>query len=775
MIEGMIVDRAAYIVSCIQVFAACAVVELLLPLFMWRNYLRGKSYGYRFAFCLVTQNAYLINLVLLLGFLKISNVYTMLLGIAVQYVLVTRQFPGKVKTHRFAEFGRYMRRLQNGTKKPKAVFYDGRRLLLGQMKKALRWNVWRHIREHWVEYLFLAAAVAYNASFLTHNMNLYHSVQFSDIPVHQAWVYELAQNGVLFADGIYPFGMHAMIYAVQALFFLDLREVMLYFGAFQTVMLVLCVYLLARKIFRWKYSALIALIFFSLFLNQGRYVASLPQEAGMFSVTLCAYFLIEFFHTPLAKHTLSKDGPVRRFLRINQYVSRRYFTVNALMFMLCVSLTIAYHFYTAIAACLFVVAIVLANFVKALTKRYWVPVLLSGVLGVLIAVAPFAACYVTGTPFQESMNWAMTVMEGKKYEGDNYQANFEQSLSGDTARDAAAADGGTAETGAADVTAANASPLAGLSFVDKVRFVYHAMRDYVSVTLLSETMTRLLELCFAAGVLCALLSLPFKKLRQFGQDYAAVILYTMMIMVVGAAQTLKITEIIAASRAGTFIDPFLGIPYAIAADFVFGLLAAAFPRRFRPLLALSYTAACAALVLAVFQFNMQHPFFEVNLAYYNEPEYLVRHIRKDYPRDTFTVISTTDERYPVMDYGYHENLSKFMNMVNGNEPEFKIPTPYVFVFIEKTVIQDYYYGRVDVSLDYAKKEFVYMADNQDYYYQRAVLESQAYYWARRMMELYPNNVHVYYEDDIYVAYLIEQNPYYLYDFQMDYLPAEEQP
>ena len=668
-----------------------------------------------------------------------------------------------------------MRRLQNGTKKPRAVFYDGRRLFVGQVKKALRWTLWRHIREHAVEYVFLAAAVAYNASFLTHNMNLFHSVQFSDIPVHQSWVYELAQNGVLFADGIYPFGMHAMIYAVHTLFFLDLREVMLYFGAFQTVMLVLCVYLLARKIFRWKYSALIALIFFSLFLNQGRYVASLPQEAGMFSVTLCAYFLIEFFHTPLQKHTLAKDGPVRRFLRINQYVSRRYFTVNALMFMLCVSLTIAYHFYTAIAACLFVFAIVLANLFKALTKKYWVPVILSGMLGVLIAVVPFAACYVTGTPFQESMNWAMTVMEGKKYEGDNYQANFEQSLSGETDESASAADGGTDETAAAQESAASASPLAGLSFAEKVKFIYRAMRDYVSVTLLSETMTRLLELCFAAGILCALLSLPFKKLRQLGQDYAAVILYALMIMIVGAAQTLKITEIIAASRAGTFIDPFLGIHYAIAADFVFGLLAAVFPRRFRPLLAVSYTAACVALVLAVFRLSMQHGYFEVNLAYYNEPVYLVSHIRKDYEKDTFTVISTTDERYPVMDYGYHENLSKFMNMVNGNEPEFKIPTPYVFVFIEKTVIQDYYYGRVDVSLDYAQKEFVYMADNQDYYYQRAVLESQAYYWAQRLMELYPNDVHVYFENDIYIAYLIEQNPYYLYDFQIDYLPGEETP
>ena len=767
MIEGMIVDRAAYILSCIQVFAACAFLELLFPLFMWRNYLKGKPFGYRFAFCVITQNAFLINLVLLLGFLKICNLATMLAGIAILYSIVTRQFPSNSRKQRLAGFKRYVLRLLHGTKKPKSVFYDLKHWTAQQFRLMLRWTLWQHMRRHWVEYVFLTAAVIYNASYLTHNMNIYHSVQFSDIPVHQAWVYELANNGILFADGIYPFGMHAMIYSVHTLFFLDLREVMLYFGAFQTLLLLVSVYLLARTIFRWKYSALVSLIFFSLFLNQGRYVASLPQEAGMFAVTLCVYFLISFFHTPLQKHTIAQDGRIRRFFRINQYLSRKYLTVDALLFMLSVSLCIAYHFYTAIAACLFVAAVVLTNIAKALTKKYWVPVIVSGMLGVLIAVVPFAACYVTGTPFQESMNWAMTVMAGEKYEGDNYQNTLESSISEDAAQAEQATEVAAAEP------EAEVSPLAGLSLKDKLLFVYRAMREYVSVTLLGERMTRLLVWCFVAGIVLSLISLPFRRLRQFGLDYAAMILYCIMMMIIGAAQTLHITEIIAASRAGTFIDPYFGIIYAIGADFLFGVLSVLLSRRMRPVLSASYIAVCVAMIALTFRLDMQHDYFEVNLAYYNEPEYLVRHIRQDYPQDSFTIISTTDERYQVMDYGYHENLSKFMNMVNGNEPAFKIPTPYVFVFIEKTVLQDYYYGRVDVSLDFARKEFVYMADNQDYYYQRAVIESMAYYWAQRFMELYPNTCRVYYEDDIYIAYLIEQNPYYLYDFQVDYLPAEE--
>jgi hypothetical protein len=138
----------------------------------------------------------------------------------------------------------------------------------------------------------------------------------------------------------------------------------------------------------------------------------------------------------------------------------------------------------------------------------------------------------------------------------------------------------------------------------------------------------------------------------------------------------------------------------------------------------------------------------------------------------FTIISTTDEYYPVVDYGFHENLSKFMDMVNGNQPAFKIPTPYVFIFVEKHVLQDYYYGPVDVSEEYARMAFKYFASTHDYYFQRAVLMSQAYFWAKEYSKMYPNTFRVFYEDDIYISYIVKQNPYALYNFQIEYLPEE---
>lgn len=133
------------------------------------------------------------------------------------------------------------------------------------------------------------------------------------------------------------------------------------------------------------------------------------------------------------------------------------------------------------------------------------------------------------------------------------------------------------------------------------------------------------------------------------------------------------------------------------------------------------------------------------------------------------IVSPTEEYYDVIDYGRHTQLSKFINMVNKNEEKFTFTTDYVFFFIEKVVLKDYNYGSVSVNEQYAAEEFVYMGDTQDYYYQRAVIESQAYYWAKAFEKTYPRNFKVYYENDIYVVYIMEQNTYYPYELQIDYL------
>ena len=43
-----------------------------------------------------------------------------------------------------------------------------------------------------------------------------------------------------------------------------------------------------------------------------------------------------------------------------------------------------------------------------------------------------------------------------------------------------------------------------------------------------------------------------------------------------------------------------------------------------------------------------------------------------------------------------------------------------------------------------------------------------YYWAQKFMDLYPNEMEVYYESEEFVCYKVKQNGNSLYNFAIDY-------
>ena len=51
---------------------------------------------------------------------------------------------------------------------------------------------------------------------------------------------------------------------------------------------------------------------------------------------------------------------------------------------------------------------------------------------------------------------------------------------------------------------------------------------------------------------------------------------------------------------------------------------------------------------------------------------------------------------------------------------------------------------------------------------RWILMSRMNEWAETFRSMYPNEMRVYYEDDTFLCYMIEQNAYHLYNFSIDY-------
>ena len=767
---SLLIDSRFYLLSMLSVYAVIIFLILILPLFMWRRYLRGKGMIYRFLFCIITQTCYLTNLVLLLGFFNIANRYTVIAGIIVEYLIIRWKTYGKFQPAKDPVTFKTVKQRFSVRGLKELIGWLRRKLLDAYMglKGFRRWSIWGWCFRNWFSLLVLGAALVYNAAFINHNvLSVGHSYQFSDIPVHLSWVYGL-EHGTLFIDGIYPFYMHCMIYLIRVLSGIHIRECILYYGGFQTLLLLLTSYCFSRKLFCNKYLALMPTVLFSILLRQGRYGASLPQECGMFAAMCVAYFILEYMQSERKPHNVKNDSKRKRFFRIGQYLYRYHITTDLLLVALSVTLVIGYHFYTAIATIFLVIGFGVAYLPKLWRKERWVPLLTAGIIGAVLAVMPFAACLAKGIPFQESMAWATSVITGETWVNDeesSYKDMFDD-FTGNTDGSEQPAEETPAETEPEDAPKK--------SMADRVALLGQAVENS-DVLMFGEGSGRLMILCIAVSAAFAVLSLIIKPFREPAMSYITLSIYGVAIMLLGQAELLDIIELFDNARASVFIQPFLVIIYTIPVDIVLRTLCLV------PLKIVKRAVSVLAVAAAAFSGywcvdnGYLHNYFDLNAQYYNDCDYVLKHIRESFPDKSFNVISPTDDLYATVDEGFHTEISQLMHMIDGGEKEFVIPSEYSFFFVEKKVLQDYTYGSVLVSAEQADKDMLYRASSQDYYYQRLVIESKAYYWAQMMLSLYPNNFTVYFENDILAVYLLKQNTNYPFSLKIDYRSTLDYP
>ena len=130
------------------------------------------------------------------------------------------------------------------------------------------------------------------------------------------------------------------------------------------------------------------------------------------------------------------------------------------------------------------------------------------------------------------------------------------------------------------------------------------------------------------------------------------------------------------------------------------------------------------------------------------------------------MISPVAWHYEVIDF-----LDSMENYEDGDE--MYIPTQYVFFFIEKVSI-NYAYGEFTdinaaVSNEWASQDLPVKNGLSQYQgTERIIVNSRLYYWAQEYQKRFPNEMKVYYEDDNFICYYIEQNEYYLNNFAIDY-------
>ena len=189
-------------------------------------------------------------------------------------------------------------------------------------------------------------------------------------------------------------------------------------------------------------------------------------------------------------------------------------------------------------------------------------------------------------------------------------------------------------------------------------------------------------------------------------------------------------------------------------------------------------ACVAGAVCLLWNAGYRKPPVETTTLVTNEAITCLTNIIREERDFTWTICSANDETQMGLDHGYHYELISFLremelnNMEQGAEPNIQIPTDHVYIFIEKVPIdytEHYAQSGQSISEQGAVRELpavggidMYKGEN------RWILMSRAYYWAQEFKRLYPNEVTTYLETDQFVCYRIEQNPYRLYNFAVDY-------
>lgn len=775
------------ILRFLGIFAAYTGVTLALPALMFRRILRGRSLAEQFLMCYTFGNFYIINIVFLLQLLHISNFFTLAGLTAVLSIVIggrVNRIPLKQQAgNTWHLFGKLLR----GRMKLKSAIF----LFLGKCAagiKRLAKFFYRHIVKNPIQSMLLLGIGVCLCWIYGRQIILVYGYRASDIPVHMSWINEMSR-GKIFAKGVYPFGFHCIIYYLHAVFRFDTYVILCQFFFVQVIFMHLVLLAMLKQLCKTKYIPYIGTFVFLLGnfwsgQTYSRFYATLPQEFGMIFVIPSIYFLIRFFQIPKQKLA---DKETRLTLQC---------------FAMAFSLTLAIHFYGTMIAGLCCIGIACGFCFRFLRKEYFRRIMFTGICSVFLAVLPMGIAFATGTPLQGSLGWGLSVINGGKSsssteaEAETDEAETLEVSTGDDKNTVRVVkpDGTVMEIDVSDLPSAQENESGGqtqtettapavpkVSFGEKIRKIPGKAKNA-----LSEMSSRILEfiikldvknigyMILASFALLLLLGLVFCIFRQPG--YGAMLMsmgFCMWIVtILLCAGVFGLPTLMDGARCSIYYVYLLSAALTALAD---GLLYMVLPlRKLRLVRNAVSLAVAAAVLMGMFQNHMIKQSGFSSEFVMNGAITCLSNIIHENEDKTWTIVSANDEMQMGVDHGWHYETITFLRGMETLEKNTKviIPTKTVYFFIEKIPLDNsvtYDKSGQSISRKGASRSLPNVGGIGMYQGEgRWIVMSRMYYWAQAFMELYPNEMKVYYEDNKFICYKIEQNMYHQYDFAIDY-------
>ena len=789
-----------WIVEFIKVLSGYIFLMYLWPSVIFRKKLSGKSLTYRFAFC-STVSILLSNTIILgLGLFHILNewiVWWIYYGIFFLSIFKEKELRRYIFAH--------IKRTLSGTQGWKLLIFrqaEGLKIII--VNSFQQFN--KKIKGRRIEYGILFVLIVFAVAYFSYGAFQCHSYGWGDMYVHHAWIYGL-KEGKIFSAGIYPEAMHCFIYCMNDLFGISVYSCMMFLGEIHVSALLLAIYCFLREVMKSKYTVYLVLAAFLTIdmvcvdeiYGMSRMQYTIPQEFGLYTEFLCALYLVRFLRRN------PEEGKAKR----------KVWNDDLFLFMTSLAASLAIHFYVTMMAFFLCAAIAIFGIVKVFRKENFKSLVIAVLAGMIISAVPMVLAYASGIPLQGSLNWGMNVMNGTDTkEGRTQQAqsiasennaetssqNESESQSSESIQQESGVQSSQSvtseekqqtETNDALEQEQTSQKKSRKTIGEYIKMVY----KYGYAQLYGDTRAKwLLGFTLIAGILSVInwiiTAVRFRKLPfelYFGITAASVIF-----MILYAAPFLGLPEIIAGARLCLTEQVLLLSMMALPADEV---LFAIGRRKMACILPYLSVLGVAAIYAGTNYFGVYHGYLYYELTRYNSVVNLTNRIASEYPKQRYTIISTTDEIYQVIESGWHEEILDFY--YKSKLEKYYIPTEYLFFYVEKNPIQyaqyhffagprwlaqkkysQYYkYSNAvisegsaikssKVSEDVLGEPLTDMGKASDAYSNlknRTILESELYFWCQDFKARLPYEIQVYYEDEDVVCYMIKQNPEHLYN------------
>ena len=752
----------------VSIFAAYTGLTVLLPAIMFRRILAGRRLSEQFLMCYTFGNFYIINIVFAVQLLHISGFWTLVLFTAVPGILIWSRVNRVSLRELCMKTGIVCKKILQGSMGIKGFLYRVKNRSMAVLKKAV-WLFYCEVVCNTLQWILAGAVIAALFWIYGRQLVLTYGYRASDIPVHLNWINQMSR-GNLFASGVYPFGFHCMVYYLHAVFGFDTYVILCVFYLVQVffiyIVLLAMLKLLCRSLYL-PYAGIMVYILGSFWARQtySRFGSSLPQEFGMIFVIPSVYFLIRFFQTE--KKNL-KNRETKLILGC---------------FALAFSLTLAIHFYGTMIAGLCCIGIAVGFCTRFLNKEYFRRIMLTGIISVFLAVLPMGIAFAGGTPLQGSLGWGLSVINGDSSDTEDTSENEaaqKQAMEEMAARlieNTQNSNSESVQTG--EIPVITEAPKHSLA--DKAREIPKKMKNLreMMIRRIQEFIINSQEQWCAYAVLAGiavliLLGLVFIILRRitYGEMLMSAGFCMGILTLLLCAGNLGLPVLMDPARCSIYYVYLLIVSMTVLGD---GLLYLIFMPRILTILrnAVSFILTVSMAAGMIHQGLVKTPDF-ISDYVSNGAFTCLTNIIKENKDETWTIVSANDETQMGLDHGWHYETITFLRKQEHINKDTKliIPTEKVYFFIEKIPLNySVVYSGSGQSI--SKKGASQSLPNSGGIgmYQgegRWILMSRMYYWAQAFMEMYPNEMKVYYESEDFVCYVIPQNMYHQYNFAIDY-------